>query len=155
MNFANNPAYRARVYEIVRDIPPGRVMTYGQLAIVLGEGYTARTVGYVMHGADDGVPWQRVINSQGKCSTGRLTIPINLQQELLEAEGVVFNAAGKCDLARFQWFSDGFGPQDDEQTTLFAVARISIGPTLVCLSRHQNNCGSRVGPSQRSHCSCE
>ena len=120
MNFANNPAYRARVYEIVRDIPPGRVMTYGQLAIVLGEGYTARTVGYVMHGADDGVPWQRVINSQGKCSTGRLTIPINLQQELLEAEGVVFNPAGKCDLVRFQWFSDGFGPQDDEQTTLFA-----------------------------------
>lgn len=116
----NDTGYRERVYDVVRQIPQGKVMTYGQLAIVLGEGYTARTVGYVMHGADDGVPWQRVINSQGKCSTGRLTIPINLQQELLEAEGVVFNALGKCDLVRFQWFSDGFGPQDDEQTTLFA-----------------------------------
>lgn len=119
MSFANNPAYRERVYEIVRAIPVGRVMTYGQLAIVLGEGYTARTVGYVMHGADDGVPWQRVINSQGKCSTGRLTIPINLQQELLEAEGIEFSASGKCDLARFQWFPDGFEPKDNEQTNLF------------------------------------
>jgi methylated-DNA-protein-cysteine methyltransferase related protein len=115
----NDPLYRERVYSIVRQIPVGRVMTYGQLAIVLGEGYTARTVGYVMHGADEGVPWQRVINSQGKCSTGRLTIPINLQQELLEAEGVVFSAVGKCDLGTFQWFPEGFGNEDDDQISLF------------------------------------
>lgn len=75
-------------------------MTYGQIAAILGEGYTPRTVGYVMHAADgEGVPWQRVINSQGKCSTGRLTIPINLQQQMLEQEGVVFNAKGRCDLS--------------------------------------------------------
>jgi len=115
----NEPAYRQRVYEIVRQIPIGRVMTYGQLAIVLGEGYTARTVGYVMHGADDDVPWQRVINSQGKCSTGRLTIPMNLQQELLEAEGVVFSEKGKCDLSRFQWFPEGFETDADDQISLF------------------------------------
>ena len=96
-------------------------MTYGQLAAVLGEGYTPRTVGYVMHGSPDGVPWQRVINSQGKCSTGKLTLPITLQQELLEAEGVEFNAAGKCDLGRYVWFPEGFGPNDaaDDQITLF------------------------------------
>ena len=116
----NELAYRESVYAIVRQIPAGKVMTYGQLAIVLGEGYTARTVGYVMHGSDEGVPWQRVINSQGKCSTGRLTIPLNLQQELLEAEGVVFNASGKCDLREFQWFPEGFEPEDDDQTSLFA-----------------------------------
>lgn len=115
----NDKTYRERVYQIVRTIPVGRVMTYGQLAIILGEGYTARTVGYVMHGADEGVPWQRVINSQGKCSTGRLTIPMNLQQELLEAEGVDFSEKGKCDLAMFQWFPAGFEPDDDEQTSLF------------------------------------
>lgn len=116
----NEKAYRERVYDIVRQIPVGRVMTYGQLAIILGEGYTARTVGYVMHGADEGVPWQRVINSQGKCSTGRLTIPINLQQEILEAEGVVFNDKGKCDLKIFQWHPDGFDPDEDEQISLFS-----------------------------------
>jgi len=115
----NDKNYRERVYAIVRQIPAGMVMTYGQLAIILGEGYTARTVGYVMHGSDEDVPWQRVINSQGKCSTGRLTIPLNLQQELLEAEGVVFNASGKCDLKKYRWFPKGFESKDDEQTSLF------------------------------------
>jgi methylated-DNA-protein-cysteine methyltransferase related protein len=111
-------SYRERVYELVRSIPAGRVMTYGQIALVLGEGYTARTIGYVMHGADsERVPWQRVINSQGKCSTGRLTIPLNLQQELLEAEGVEFNAAGKCDLGKYMWFPEGY--ENDEQAGLF------------------------------------
>lgn len=119
MNVVNDKLYREHVYAIVRQIPAGLVMTYGQLAIILGDGYTARTVGYVMHGAGDDVPWQRVINSQGKCSTGRLTIPMNLQQELLEAEGVVFNASGKCDLGKFQWFPDGFEPEEDGQISLF------------------------------------
>ena len=118
MNIVNDKLYRERVYAVVRQIPTGKVMTYGQLAIILGEGYTARTVGYVMHGSDEGVPWQRVINSQGKCSTGRLTIPMNLQQELLEAEGVVFNTSGKCDLSEFQWFPEGFEPEDDIQPSL-------------------------------------
>lgn len=112
--------YRERVYKIVRAIPPGRVMTYGQLAAILGEGYTPRTVGYAMHGAGKDVPWQRVINSQGKCSTGRLTIPVNLQQELLEAEGVEFSSAGKCDLGEYLWFPDGSEPRCEEQTLLFA-----------------------------------
>jgi methylated-DNA-protein-cysteine methyltransferase related protein len=121
MNVDDN-AYRERVYEIVRQIPAGKVMTYGQLAIILGEGYTARTVGYVMHGSPDDVPWQRVINSQGKCSTGKLTIPINLQQELLEAEGIVFSESGKCDLRALQWYPAGFEPDEDKQTTLFNSA---------------------------------
>lgn len=114
----NDKTYRECVYEIVRQIPVGKVMTYGQLAIILGEGYTARTVGYVMHGSDESVPWQRVINSQGKCSTGKLTIPVNLQQELLEAESVVFSASGTCDLSEYQWFPEGYEPED-EQISLF------------------------------------
>ncbi len=115
----NDKLYRERVYAIVRQIPPGNVMTYGQLAIILGEGYTARTVGYVMHGAGEDVPWQRVINSQGKCSTGRLTIPLNLQQELLEAEGVIFSEKGKCDLKKIEWNPDGFEADSDDQISLF------------------------------------
>ncbi len=96
-------------------------MTYGQLAMLLGEGYTPRTVGYVMSGSDaDNVPWQRVINSQGKCSTGRLTIPLNLQQELLEAEGVHFSKAGKCDLDVHRWFPNGTDELDEERVPLFS-----------------------------------
>jgi len=113
-------SYRARVYEIVRHIPVGKVMTYGQIAHILGEGYTPRTVGYVMHAAEtENVPWQRVINSQGKCSTGRLTIPMNLQQEMLKAEGIVFDDKGRCDLKVYQWFEDGHVPKDDKPPSLF------------------------------------
>ena len=96
--------YRERVYKIVRRIPRGRVMTYGQLAYMLGEGYTPRTVGFVMHGADEReTPWHRVINSQGKCSTGRIVLPPDKQQRMLEREGVKFDDAGRCDLEEFLW----------------------------------------------------
>lgn len=96
--------YRERVYRIVRAIPPGRVMTYGQIAEILGEGYTPRTVGFVMHGADDATtPWQRVINAQGACSTSRIILPPDRQQRMLEAEGVRFDARGRCDLGVYQW----------------------------------------------------
>jgi methylated-DNA-protein-cysteine methyltransferase-like protein len=99
--------YRERVYEIVRKIPLGRVMTYGQIAYILGEGYTPRTVGFVMHGADENkTPWHRVINSQGRCSTGRLVLPSDKQQRLLEREGVKFDATGRCDLETFIWHPD-------------------------------------------------
>jgi len=119
MNLANDKNYRERVYEIVRKIPPGRVMTYGQLAEILGEGYTPRTVGYVMHGAEtESVPWQRVINSQGACSTGKITMPLNLQQGMLESEGVVFNEKGKCDLGVYLWFPEGYEPEVDTQPSL-------------------------------------
>ncbi|HMG73927.1 MAG TPA: MGMT family protein [Pyrinomonadaceae bacterium] len=95
--------YRERVYKLVRRIPRGRVMTYGQIAVILGEGYTPRTVGFVMHGAnEEQTPWHRVINSQGRCSTGGVVLPTDKQQRMLEAEGVKFSA-GKCDLEMFIW----------------------------------------------------
>lgn len=117
----DSPGYRERVYEIVRSIPSGRVMTYGQLAEILGEGYTARTVGFVMHAADESVPWQRVINAQGGCSTGRVILPPDKQQKMLEAEGVEFNARGRCDLGRYRWTPEEYAAQEDElnQGSLF------------------------------------
>ena len=113
----NSRGYRERVYEIVRRIPAGRVMTYGQLAELLGEGYTARTVGFVMHTADDTVPWQRVINAQGACSTGRVILPPDKQQRLLEAEGVVFNERGRCDLGRYRWTPEEFADADRDDAS--------------------------------------
>ena len=119
----NSRGYRERVFEIVRRIPPGRVMTYGQLAEILGEGYTARTVGFVMHSADQTVPWQRVINAQGACSTGRVIVPPDLQQRMLVSEGVVFNEKGRCDLSRYRWtppeYEAGGEVGDTEQPSLF------------------------------------
>lgn len=118
------PYYRERVYEIVRRIPPGRVMTYGQIAEMLGEGYTARTVGYVMHAADEETtPWQRVINAQGACSTGRVILPPDKQQRMLEAEGIEFDARGRCDLGRYRWTPDDADQErssDLDQPSLFS-----------------------------------
>ena len=114
----NDKNYREKVYKIVRAIPPGRVMTYGQIAAILGEGYTARTVGFAMNAIDsDDIPWQRVINSQGKCSTEKLLMPHNVQQKILEEEGVIF-VKDKVDLKKYGWK----GPDEaDEprQETLF------------------------------------
>lgn len=78
-------------------------MTYGQLAEILGDGYTPRTVGFVMHGADDKTPWHRVVNAQGGCSTGRVVIPHDKQQRMLEHEGVEFNDLGRCELKEYLW----------------------------------------------------
>ena len=116
------PGYNERVYEIVRRIPAGHVMTYGQIADILGEGYTPRTVGFVMHAAPDDVPWQRVINAQGACSTGRVLLPHNVQQSLLEAEGITFDARGRCDLKRHRWTPEEArdATQQDEQGSLFS-----------------------------------
>jgi methylated-DNA-protein-cysteine methyltransferase-like protein len=98
-----DPQYRERVYKLVRRIPRGRVMTYGQIAVILGEGYTPRTVGFVMHGADEAhTPWHRVMNSHGRCSTGGIVLPADKQQRMLEAEGVKFTG-GKCNLETFLW----------------------------------------------------
>ena len=103
MNRTPDPKYRERVYRIVRKIPSGRVMTYGQLAEILGEGYTPRTIGFVMHGSDDKTPWHRVVNAQGACSTGRVVVPHDKQQRMLEHEGVKFNERARCELKEYLW----------------------------------------------------
>jgi methylated-DNA-protein-cysteine methyltransferase-like protein len=96
-----------RIYRLVLRIPRGRVMTYGQIARLLEDRYSPRLVGWAMHATpkdERNIPWHRVINSQGSISTGRviLTQP-DVQQLLLEMEGVVFDQRGHCDLKTYQW----------------------------------------------------
>ena len=112
------PDYRNRVFEIVHRIPRGRVMTYGQIALLLGEGYTPRTVGFVMHSSGNKVPWHRVINAQGACSTGRILLPVDKQQRMLEREGVKFDKRGRCDLESYLWVPPD-RPQKEPIATLF------------------------------------
>jgi len=114
-----NPKYRERVYSIVRRIPAGRVMTYGQIAELLGEGYTPRTVGFCMHSSPDGTPWHRVLNAQGKCSTGRIVLPHDKQQRMLEQEGVVFDKSARCDLQTFLHIPKTRSPKKSEEASLY------------------------------------
>jgi methylated-DNA-protein-cysteine methyltransferase related protein len=92
------------VYAQVRRIPRGRVMTYGQIATLLGSRLSPRAVGWAMHGSPRGVPWHRVVNASGGCSTERMPdVPSGLQRALLKGERVEFRANGTLDLARYRW----------------------------------------------------
>ena len=111
--------YREGVFRIVRSIPRGQVMTYGQIAEILGEGYTPRTVGFVMHSANDKTPWHRVVNAQGGCSTRGIVLPHDKQQRMLEAEGIRFNKSGRCDLQTYLWIPQGKRKTRAEKGSLF------------------------------------
>lgn len=79
-------------------------MTYGQVAVCLDSRLSPRAVGWALHGCPDDVPWQRVVNASGGCSTDRLPdVPPGLQRAMLEAEGVSFRDNGTVDLARYRW----------------------------------------------------
>jgi methylated-DNA-protein-cysteine methyltransferase related protein len=95
------------IYRLVLRIPRGRVMTYGQIARLLDDRYSPRLVGWAMHATPRdrrNIPWHRVINSRGGISTGRVILhEPALQRLLLEAEDVVFDERGNCDLSVYQW----------------------------------------------------
>lgn len=96
-----------RIYAVVREIPAGRVATYGQIAGIVG--CTARMVGYAMAATPSGsdIPWQRVINSRGEISPRPGDGP-SRQRDLLGGEGIRFSAAGRVDLTEVGWSGPGW-----------------------------------------------
>lgn len=98
----------SRVYALVARIPPGKIMTYGQISSVLGE-CSARYVGYAMAGAPPGLPCHRVVNRKGEMAPGLVFGGPDRQRSRLEAEGVPFTAQGRIDLAACLWRGDASG----------------------------------------------
>ena len=94
--------FHQRVYALIARIPPGKVITYGEIAACLGSPGGGRTVGWAMRQCPEGLPWYRVLNAQGRPAL-RPGSGAELQRALLEAEGVVFDAHGRVDLARYGW----------------------------------------------------
>ncbi len=101
--------FKERVLGLVAQIPSGKVATYGQIALLVGQPRAARQVGGILYGLAaaeaERIPWQRVINAQGGISTYKVGAG-ELQRALLESEGVVFDAQGRCDLARYRFAYD-------------------------------------------------
>ncbi|RJP02140.1 MGMT family protein [Exiguobacterium sp. RIT452] len=93
-----NP-FTLKVVQIIRSIPPGRVMTYGQVARLAGNPRAARQVARILHSLSrtEQLPWHRVLNAKGAIS-----LEGEEQQLALEAEGVVFDRADKLSLSRYQ-----------------------------------------------------
>ncbi len=99
----------ARIYDIVRQIPRGRVATYGQIAAIEGH-CSARMVGYAMAALEqDDVPWQRVINGQGRVSERSGGGGTARQRLKLMEEGVRFDGRGRVDFESFGWDGPDFG----------------------------------------------
>lgn len=95
-----------RVYEFVRSVPAGTVVTYGQVALELGSPAAARAVGYALYflPGDNDVPWWRVINASGGISHRGRGEAADRQRILLEEEGVVFGPGDRVDLKRWRWW---------------------------------------------------
>ena len=102
--------FNAEVWKIARQIPPGKVSTYGQVASFVPppegvkpedfKAFRARWAGQAMADCPPDVPWQRVINAEGKISPRP---GAEMQRQLLEGEGVTFDAKGRVDLKKFGW----------------------------------------------------
>lgn len=94
-----------RIYAVVKQIPVGKVATYGQVARLAGLAGHARQVGYALNALPDGedVPWHRVINARGEISKRAEPVYEQIQRELLEDEGIVFNGDNRVSLPACQW----------------------------------------------------
>lgn len=98
-------AFKQKVYEIVRNIPKGKVVSYGQVALMAGVPRAAIQVGWVLHisNEEDKLPWWRVINNAGRISTTCLEHTANMQKEILEGEGVIVKPKLKIDIEKYRF----------------------------------------------------
>ena len=97
-----------RVYDAVKQIPKGKVATYGQIALAAGSPRAARQVGYALHVNPDpvGIPCYRVVNRFGEVSRAFAFGGDNEQRRLLEGEGVAFLPDGRVNLKHFLWLPE-------------------------------------------------
>lgn len=92
------------VYDLVRQIPAGRVMSYGQVGDWMAPPLSARTVGRVMYHAPDNIPWWRVVGKEGDLLIAKRDPRMAaLQRHLLQQEGVRFREDGRVDMASCRW----------------------------------------------------
>lgn len=95
--------FRQRVEALVALIPPGRVMTYGQIAALCGNARAARIVGGIAHFGDPDLPWQRVVNKSGGLARGYPGGRAGHKQ-VLEAEGMAVSNDYKVNVEELLWW---------------------------------------------------
>jgi methylated-DNA-protein-cysteine methyltransferase-like protein len=107
----SEPNFYEQVYAVARRIPRGKVTSYGRIAAMLGAPNAARAVGYALRALKDrqddpvydDVPWQRIVNSQGRISIVNREFGAQLQAELLRSEGVIVSEELYIDLDVYLW----------------------------------------------------
>ncbi len=98
--------FTQRVLQVIKSIPPGKVLSYGRVAALAGNNRGARQVSRILHSMSSkhDLPWHRVVNARGKISLPRGR-GYELQRALLESEGVHFSSFHTIDLKRCLWQS--------------------------------------------------
>ncbi len=98
-----NPSVFERIYQVVKTIPKGKVMTYGKVALLAGNPRWARVVGYALHinPKPGEIPCHRVVNRKGECAAAFAFGGGERQRQLLESEGVTFEPDGRIDLTKY------------------------------------------------------
>lgn len=99
----SNDGFKRNVYELVQQIPKGRVMTYGQIAALCGQPRAARIVGGVAHWGDEQLPWQRVVKKDGSLAEG-YPGGQDGHKQVLEAEGVKVSSEYKVNVQELLWW---------------------------------------------------
>ncbi len=95
--------FNEQVYSIVDKIPYGKVVSYGQIAWMLGRPRCARLIGRAMRNCPEGLPWQRVVRTDGSIAGGGHP---EIRRALLDAEGVPFLSDGRVDMKSCLWNSE-------------------------------------------------
>jgi methylated-DNA-protein-cysteine methyltransferase related protein len=129
--------FRERVYAILRSVPRGKVVTYGQLALMAGRPRAAREVGWIAHAGLPGLAWQRVVNRLGKLASGYRDGRRGHKRDL-EREGVRVGEDFTVDLARYQWW-----PGDS------ALRRVNFGHESSLAVRTRRRRVPRPRPARR------
>ncbi len=116
--------FAERVFEIVRQIPVGRVTTYGDIALALGDPRGARQVGWAIAGSPPGLdlPFHRVVNREGFLSGGWAFGHPEIMKQRLVAEGVPFRDEYTVDIARCRWVPGAPSTPADEMHDFEQVA---------------------------------
>lgn len=96
-------AFKERVYDLVAQIPKGRVMTYGQIAAICGAAWAAWEVGQIAHTGPDNLPWHRVVNKQGSLAAGWPGGGRPVHAAFLTEEGVVVNENYTVNIKDLLW----------------------------------------------------
>lgn len=96
-------SFKARVLELVTLIPAGRVLSYGDVATLVGHARAARAVGTVLKHASEDIPWHRVINAQMRISGGGRGARALHQHSLLQGEGLDFDRSGRIETPDARW----------------------------------------------------
>ncbi|MFA6785456.1 MAG: MGMT family protein [Sphaerochaeta sp.] len=92
-----------QVYRVVKQIPYGKVASYGQIACILGSPQASRTVGWAMRRCPEDLPWQRVVMADGSVSGGMFA---DIRKAILLSEGVKFISNERVDMESCRWSND-------------------------------------------------